>query len=418
MVFEREKGLTVFDGAIGTEVQKRAPDASDNLTELLNLKRPEIIKNIHLDYLRAGAHFLTTNTFSANGIRLARSNHSEKLGEINEKGVLLAKQAIEEYSEPGEELFVAGSIGPTGETLVPLGDSYFEDFYETFHDQAEALRGAGADWLIIETMESLREAKAALIAALEVGLPIISSLSYGERGRTSYGVEPEAGGVTLERLGCNVLAMNCGTGPGPYPELIRKYSEFTEKPLLAEANAGTPELKEEEVIYEMTPEEYVERIEPGLPYLSGVGSCCGSDPNFTELLAEIAPQSGDQGERPGEQRRYISNNASVVNLDDGVDFTEIEVTGNGLDDISNELGRKQVNMLRFENIASSGEKLEKSLSRSFLRLRTGKPAGIVTGDPEQLRTFLKSYPGIAPVEATGNKTRIRKVAEKYGGLLI
>lgn len=418
MVFEREDGLIVFDGAIGTEVQKRAPEASDNLTELLNLRQPEIIKGIHLDYLKAGAHFLTTNTFSANGIRLSRSGHFDKLTEINEKGVRLAREAIEEYSDARDELFVAGSIGPTGETLVPLGDSNFDEFYGTFYDQARALRRAGADWLIIETMESLREAKAALIAAREVGLPTISSLSYGERGRTSYGVEPASGAVTLDRLGCNVLAMNCGTGPEPYPELIRKYSEFTEKPLLAEANAGTPELKDEEVIYELAPEEYVEKITSGLPYLSGVGSCCGSDPNFTELLAEIAPKYGNKRGQSVGQKRYLSNNASVVILKEGTDLTEVEVTDNGLSDLPGKLKQEKVNMLRFRDISVSGEKLEKVLSRSFLRLRTGEPVGMVTGDPKLLRTFLKSYPGIAPIKATANKLRIRKVAEKYGGLLV
>ena len=159
MVLSARNDLTVFDGAIGTEVQKRAPGSEENLTDLLNVTRPEVIKDIHRDYVAAGARFLTTNTFSANEIRLARSNQEGKADEINERGADLARRAIEESSGK-EEISVAGSIGPTGETLVPLGNWTFDRFHAAFHTQAKSLKKGGADWIIIETMESLREATA------------------------------------------------------------------------------------------------------------------------------------------------------------------------------------------------------------------------------------------------------------------
>ncbi len=411
--------MTVFDGAIGTEVQKRAPDHSGKVTDLLNITEPETIKKIHLDYLDAGAQFLTTNTFSSNRIRLSQSGYEDESPALNEKGAEIARAAAEEFSCEERQIMVAGSIGPTGEALTPLGGKAFDQFYRAFADQGEALKRGGADWLIVETMESLREAKAALLAAKQTGLPTISSLSYGEKGRTSYGVEPSAGAVTLDRLGGDVLAMNCGTGPGPYPERIRTYRQFTDKPLLAEANAGNPTLRNGETVYEMSPEEYLEKIRPGLPYLSGVGSCCGSDPGFTEVLAEIAPEYGEKEDEPAKSgAEFICNNSTVTRLSDDVEFREIEVNEKEINQLKEKLGGRGINMLKFTGISRTTGELEELLARQFLRLRTGDPLGIVTGNREILRTFLIAYPGVAPIRATNKDDSIRVVAEKYGGILI
>lgn len=418
MVLNGNDDLTVFDGAIGTEVQKRAPGSEENLTDLLNVTRPEVIKSIHRDYIAAGAQFLTTNTFSANRIRLSRSNQEEKANEINEKGASLARSAIEESSRK-EEISVAGSIGPTGETLVPLGGWTFDQFHATFHAQAKSLKKGGADWIIIETMESLREATAALVASLEVGLPVISSLSYGSRKRTSYGVVPESGAVTLDYLGADVLGMNCGTGPDPYPEIIGTYHEFTAKPLLAEANAGDPRLEDGEAVYDLTPEEYLEAIKPGLSLLSGVGSCCGSSPEFTKILAGVAPSYDGRTEPgPGVRQDYVSNNSTVISLSDGLDFAEIHLADGELEDIKEKVVSDRVNMLHLPESTRPTDQLEKSFARQLLQLRSENPLGIVTNDPELLKVFLTAQPGISPVRATGNEKSIRRVAEKYGGRLI
>ncbi|MBS3814612.1 homocysteine S-methyltransferase family protein [Candidatus Bipolaricaulota bacterium] len=420
MVFERENGLTIFDGAIGTEVQKRSPESSENLTDLLNLSNPDIVRAIHQDYLEAGAEFLTTNTFSASEIRLSRSGYEGKSSEINEKGARLAKRAIQDLSGvKTEERLVAGSIGPTGETLFPLGDYTFDQFYNAFHQQARALKNGGADWIIIETMESLRESKAALAAAKEVGLPVISSMSYGEKGRTSFGVVPESGTVTLDRLGADVLGINCGTGPGSYPDTIKTYHEFTGKPLLAEANAGNPVLKNGRAIYDLTPERYIQDIQPGLPYLSGVGSCCGSDSSFTRALARIAPEYNSKpGGNKDEREDFISNNSSVVALSESTDLVEIEIARDELKDLKDKTVKGKINLINLDGIPDSKTEIEKKLSRQFLRLRSKKPIGIVTNNPEILTEFLKAYPGIAPVKTSRNESSINTISKKYGGLLL
>lgn len=420
MDFEKSESLRVFDGAIGTEVQKRASGFDENLTEVLNLKRPGLIKDIHLDYLEAGAEFLTTNTFSANGIRLGHSDYEDRCREINETGSSIARKATKEFTGgAADKRLVAGSIGPTGETLVPLGDHHFSEFYEAFLYQAQGLKNGGADWIIVETMESLREAKAAFLAAKQVGLPVISSLSYGERGRTSYGVVPSAGAVTLDQLGTDVLAMNCGTGPGYYPDLISTYSDFTDKPLLAEANAGNPELKGGEAIYDLSPEKYLEDIKPGLTKLAGVGSCCGSNPNFTRALAEVASDYGDHGEEdPREKREYFSSNTKVANTAEVSDFQQFEVSGGDLKQIRKTKDPGQVSLVEIKGKDRSEENLEEELSRVFLQLRSAAPTGIKTGDPVILRAFLKAYPGIAPVKIQKEDTSMKKIASRYGGLIV
>lgn len=420
MEFKKDGSLRVFDGAIGTEVQKRAPDTEENLTELLNLSSPKTVKEIHLDYLKAGAEFLTTNTFSANQIRLARSGYGEKHSEINQKGAQLAREAIKNFAgDSAEDRFVAGSIGPTGETLVPLGDYTFDKFYRAFFDQAEALKKGGADWLIIETMESLREAKAALVAASEVGLPVISSLSYGERGRTSYGVEPAAGAVTLDQLGADVLGMNCGTGPRYYPDVIETYRKFTDKPLLAEANAGEPVLKDGKTVYDLSPAQYLEDLEPGLGYVEGVGSCCGSDPNFTKVLAGIAAEYGETYRNSGKDgTAFFSNNSSVVPTVKAGGFHEVEIKTDELKTLKDKIAEDRINLIHFRGETPSETGLEGDLSRAFLRLRSGKPVGLITEDPRVLKAFLRAYPGVAPVRARKNKDELKPVAEKYGGYFV
>jgi len=419
MVLKKNENIKIFDGAIGTEVQKRTPTAEDNLTDLLNSTRPEIIKNIHLDYLDAGAQVLTTNTFSSNEIRLSRSGHGKKTSELNERGANLAREAVKAFSGEEEKVWIAGSIGPTGENLVPLGDWTFDQFYSTFLTQAQALKRGGVDWLIIETMESLREAKAALLASKEVELPVISSLSYGSRGRTSYGVVPASGAITLDYIGADVLGINCGTGPKPYPDIIKTYSRSSSKPLLAEANAGSPRLEDGKAVYDLTPRQYLEEIEPGISFLWGVGSCCGSDPSFTKMLAEASSKyEGRKEDKFETESKFITNNSGVINLSEETEFIEIDIDSENLKNLKEKVDGDSINMLHFSGIPRPYSSMENVLARQFLKLRSSKPLGIVTDDSELLKTFLKASPGISPVRATGNKPSIRKTAEKYGGLLI
>ncbi|MFP3953930.1 MAG: homocysteine S-methyltransferase family protein [Candidatus Acetothermia bacterium] len=422
MEFVREDGLRVFDGAIGTEVQKRSGEESDNLTDALNLGNPEIVEEIHRSYLEAGAEFLTTNTFSSNRIRLSRSGYEERAAELNERGAEIARTAIGEFFGDGGkgERFVAGSIGPTGETMVPLGDFRFDDFYSSFLEQAKSLSRGGVDWIIIETMESIREAKAALLAVQELEIPVISSMSYGNHGRTSYGVIPASSAVTLTRAGADVLGINCGTGPEPYPDLIETYHDYSNLPLLAEANAGTPKLRGGKVLYEITPEGYLEGMKPGLSYLAGVGSCCGSDPNFTRSLSSVSgdfqpsfrPKKVDGG-------GFIASSSSVVSLDEVLGMEEVEVHLDELPRIKGKLDDEKVNLLSFKGVSGAGDELEALLSRTFLQLRTKKPVGVVARAPQVIETFLKAYPGLPPVYLPGRKDgELVSLIRRYGGVLV
>ncbi len=422
MKFTRDNRLRIFDGAIGTEVQKRAREEGDNLTDALNLTEPEVVEEIHRSYLEAGAEFLTTNTFSSNRIRLSRSGDEDPASQLNERGAEIAKSAIRSFagSEGEVNRYVAGSIGPTGETLVPLGSFSFDDFYSSFLEQGKSLSRGGVDWIIIETMESIREAKAALMAVKDLEVPVISSMSYGDHGRTSYGVQPESSAVTLENAGADVLGINCGTGPKPYPDLIKTYSEYSHLPLLAEANAGTPKLQNGKVIYEITPKEYLEGMRTGLPYLSGVGSCCGSDPNFTRLLASISEEfPPEETSKREKEVQFVASSASVLDLSKDVKVTEVKVDVDELPAIKDKLDGDRVNMLRFTGYKGNEEGLEGLLSRTFMQLRTARPVGLVGDEPGVVKAFLKAYPGLPPVSPSGRKTsELVDLVERFGGLIV
>lgn len=418
MVFGTKDRLTVFDGAIGTEVQKRAPEGSSNITDSLNESAPQLVKNIHLNYLAAGADFLTTNTFSSSPIRLSKSGYEERSDYWNEEGVRLAKESVGEFCGGSDgDKYVAGSMGPCGETLVPFGEYHFDDLFDSFRKQALALEKAGADWIIIETMESLREAKAAFFAARETGLPVISSMSYGEQGRTSYGVEPASAAVMLTGLGADVLGINCGTGPAPYPKLIRIYSEYTDRPLLAEANAGNPKLKNGKVLYEFTPEKYLKGIKPGLPYLTGVGSCCGSDPDFTRLLSKIAPQYPNPISENKSTESQVASSSKVCSLD-SAEFVEIEVHIDELSAVKEKLHAEKLNLLNIKGEVKSSIDLESLLAKTFLQLRSTEPVGLVTGDSDLLMAFTKAYPGLPPVSLTSNSRSLGDLTRRFGGVVL
>jgi len=418
MAFENKGRLTVFDGAIGTEVQKRAPGGSSNITDSLNESAPQIVKDIHLDYLAAGADFLTTNTFSSSPVRLSKSGYEERSDHWNAEGVRLAKESIEKFCGGGKRgRYVAGSMGPSGETLVPFGNYHFDDLFDSFQRQALALAKGGADWIIIETMESLREAKAAFMAARECGLPVISSMSYGDQGRTSYGVEPASAAVTLAGLGADVLGINCGTGPAPYLKLIRSYSKYTDKPLLAEANAGNPKLKKGKVIYEFTPEEYLEDIKPGLPYLTGVGSCCGSDPDFTRLLSKIAPEYPNSISENESVGRQVASSSKVSPLDSR-QLVEVEVELDELSVVKEQLHPEKINLLNIKAYKESSTDLESLLAKTFLQLRSSEPIGLVTNDADLLKGFLKAYPGLPPVSLTNNSRSLGDLTRRFGGVVL
>ncbi len=271
----RGEAFLVLDGAMGTQLQRRGLAQTGQVPELLNFTHPDDIAAIHAEYMTAGADVVTTNTFGANARKL--EGHAS---------VAEVYRAAADCARASGARYVAGDIGPTGALLEPLGTLSFEAAYDLFAEQVDAVRGAGCDLILIETMADLREAKAALLAAREhCDLPVFVTMTFGEDGRTFLGTPPEVAAATLSSMGAQAVGLNCSLGPRELLGAVRSMARFSRCPLVAQPNAGLPRMEGEETVYDVTPDEFAEAMEGILDAGAGiVGGCCGTSPAFVARL--------------------------------------------------------------------------------------------------------------------------------------
>ena len=281
------KSKTVLlDGAIGTELMKAGMSMGE-CPDAWNVNRPEAVKDIQRRYFEAGSDAVVTNTFGANPIKLAAYGLQDRCRELNLTGARLAKEVRPEGR------FVGGDIGPTGKFLKPMGEYDEPQFEEAFFVQAAALDEAGLDFLIIETMYDLREALCAMRACRRASsLPVFASLTFSRTPRgffTLMGDSPAKGLKSLEGEGAAAVGANCTLDSEAMVELVKAMRAETDLPLIAQPNAGQPEVRGGgEVAYSQGREDYVRHIvriiENGAQI---VGGCCGTDPGTIRRLAEI-----------------------------------------------------------------------------------------------------------------------------------
>lgn len=268
--------ILLLDGALGTVLQQKGLPPGGQ-PELLNLTNPGLLLDIHRDYIAAGSQIIYTNTFGANGLKLAASGHS--VDEIVSAAVAIARQAA-----AATETKVALDIGPLGELLEPMGTLTFERAYELFRELAAAGAKAGADLAVIETMTDLYETRAALLAVKEnTGLPVFVTMSFDESGRTFTGCTIASMARTLEGLGADAIGLNCSLGPDLLAPLLKELCENTRLPVIAKPNAGLPDPATG--LYDMGPEDFAAALLPCLD--AGVtifGGCCGTSPEYIRLL--------------------------------------------------------------------------------------------------------------------------------------
>ncbi len=270
----------VFDGGIGTMLQRMGLKPGGCPDEL-NLTEPEMVKRVHAAYKDAGSNVITTNTFGATRVKLAEYNLDGKLREINARAVENARAAV------GDDIFIAGDVGPTGHFVEPVGDITFDQAVEMFTEQAEALRDGGADIIVIETMMDIKEIRAAIIGAKTTGLPVVATMTFDETMRTMLGTSPEVFAVVAEALGVAALGANCSLGIEGLLQAIGQMSNVTTLPLFAQPNAGLPELRGEETVFPASP-EHMASIVPDL-VTSGVrilGGCCGTTDDHIREMAK------------------------------------------------------------------------------------------------------------------------------------
>jgi len=313
-----KKEILLLDGSMGAMLQSRglppgyAPD-------LWNLERPEVVEGIHREYVKAGSNIILTNTFGATRLRLAEYGAEDKLKEINQEAVRIARKAA------GDKAFVAGDIGPCGTTIYPIGELPFEDAVEIFSQQIEVLAFAGCDLIVIETMFDLIEIRAAIIAAKRSGrgLPIAAMMTFTQDGLTDTGTDPETAAVVLDGLGVDIIGVNCSTGPAEMVEVLKKMASSTNAYICAEPNAGLPTTIGGRTVFPMSAEEMVEYadrfVEAGVNILGG---CCGTTPEYIRLLSQKI-----KGRSPIQRKRSmglkITSRSKTVYIGDGFPFLKI-----------------------------------------------------------------------------------------------
>jgi 5-methyltetrahydrofolate--homocysteine methyltransferase len=279
----QEGNLIIADGATGTMLQSMGLQTG-TAPELWNVENPEAIRALHRAYLNAGSQMILTNTFGGNRIRL---DHAGELGkrveELNRAAAILAKE------EAGDQAYVAGDIGPTGELMVPYGPLSYESAVDVFAQQAQALAEGGVDLIWIETMSDLNEARAAIKGTKRVtDLPVFCSLSFGRRGRTIMGETPTQAAETLWPLGLTAIGGNCGEGVEVMtPVLTEMRAAFEDAVLIAKPNAGLPHLENGKTVFDLGPEDMAPHARRFLKLGAQViGACCGSSPEHIAAIAE------------------------------------------------------------------------------------------------------------------------------------
>src|SRR5213076_2420736 len=253
-----DERVLVCDGAMGTMLYAKGVFINKSF-DALNLTRPDLVREVHEEYVSAGADILETNTFGANRIKLGSFGIADKLHAINEQGARIARRAAR------EQAYVAGSIGPLGIRIEPWGKTGVDEAQAFFREQAQALADGGVDLFIIETFRDLNEMGAAIAAVRSVSdLPIVAQMTTEEDGNTLDGTPPERFAPELEQRGATIIGLNCAVGPAPMLETIERMEAVTRLRLSAQPNAGKLRDVEGRNIYLCSPEYMASR---GLPAL-------------------------------------------------------------------------------------------------------------------------------------------------------
>ena len=429
-----KNGPVILDGATGSNLQNAGMPVGV-CPEQWILEHPQTMIDLQRAYVEAGTQILLAPTFTANRIKLEEYGLADKLVEMNQQLVVISKEAA------GGKALVAGDITMTGQQLYPMGELQFEELVDIYKEQVKVVADAGVDLFIIETMMSLQETRAAVLAIRETSdLPIMASMTYNEDGRSLYGTDPVTAVVALQSLGADAVGMNCSTGPEEMLEPIRQTVEYAYVPVLAKPNAGLPELEDGVTVYKTTPEEFAEvgakLVEEGV---SIIGGCCGTTPAHIKALADkVKPMGIHHAEAP--RRRVLTSERKTVEIDLDGPFMVIgeRINPTGKKKLQAELREGSLNMVR--DMARAQEENgaaildvnmgmngidEKQMMLNTIHEVTYTvdcPLCIDSSHVDIIEAALRIYPGRALINSISlEKEKFEKllpIAKKYGAMFI
>lgn len=442
--------ILFLDGATGSNLMKAGMPAGV-CPEKWILEHEDIMENLQREYVRAGSNILYAPTFTANRIKLEEYGLADQIEEINKKLVALSKRAAQ-----GKAL-VAGDITMTGRQLTPMGDMKFEELIDVYKEQIGYLIDAGVELLVVETMMSLQESRAALIAAKEVcghgeryDLPVMVTMTFEKDGRSLFGTDALTAAITLESLGADAIGVNCGAGPAWMEDIVRQMASVTKLPVIAKPNAGLPALDADgNTFYDMDADTFAEEMKilaaAGATILGG---CCGTSPQYIDKLTRSVKNTGEVTSNLKERmlglhkqgRHFLSS--QCMSLEFGLD-DPFMIVGERINPTGKKKLQAQLRNGDFELVKQFAEEQEENgasildinmgmsgIDEKEMMLKAIEETSTVTNLPlsldsshvDVLEQALRNYPGRALVNSVSlEKEKFEKllpIVKKYGAMFI
>jgi len=429
-MLEMKNKITLLDGAFGTMLQQKGL-LTATVPEANNLTHPEIITEIHREYIRSGAEIIYASTFGVNRYKLEGTSYSvSQLVEAAVKNAQMARDA------ENPQVKIALDCGPIGKMMKPNGDMSFEEAYQIFEEIVSAGEQSGVDLIVFETFTDLAEMKAGILAAKEhTNLPIFASMSFEANGRTFAGVPISAAALTLSGLGVSAVGINCSLGPEQILPLAAELAKWTNLPILIKPNAGLPNPETDQ--YEITPEEFA-KITARFADLGAVfiGGCCGTTPQYISALRDRL-----SGKRPAA--RQAVHRTALCSAERTVEIDEVRIVGERI----NPTGKKRFKTAlaehdiayiltqALEQTAAGAEILDVNVGLPGLdeaavmaevveaiQSVSNVPLQIDSGDPKTIEAALRIYNGKALVNSVNGEDRnletLLPIVRKYGAAVI
>ena len=434
-----QEDFFILDGATGSNLQK-AGMKSGECPEQWILNHPDIFIDLQKKYIEAGSDAVYAPTFTSTRVKLDEYGLGAKQREYVGKLVGLSKQAVEE-SRTDRKIYVLGDISMTGLQIQPLGTMPFEELVDIYKEQVTLSVEAGVDGFVIETMMSLQEARAAVLAVKEsCDLPVFVTMTFQEDGRTLYGTSPETAMVVLQEMGVDAVGINCSTGPDKMVDAVKSMKRYAKVPVIVKPNAGLPALVDGETVYDMGPDEFARAMkklaEAGATVLGG---CCGTTPEHICCLKEALKEQMFKPLVPARERTLTTErNVTSISLDGTFTIVGERINPTGKKALQEQLRQGQLDLvvemaeeqvekgarIRDVNMGMNGIDEKEMMLKAVqeLTMTVDVPLSIDSSYVEVVEQALRIYPGRALINSISLETekfeKLIPIARKYGAMFI